>query len=122
MRDLRSHVVQALTLTIALAFGVTCTRVRASNPAVAHSSARSATALYSQNCVSCHGTDGRSRTRKGKLKLARDLTDSDWQGNVSNERIFNSISNGRGKMPSFNKKMSEAEIGSLVLYVRGLKK
>ncbi|MEP6919484.1 MAG: cytochrome c [bacterium] len=122
MKGSRTHVVHALALTIALAFGVICAGVRASNPASADSSARSATALYSQNCISCHGTDGRSRTRKGKLKLARDLTDSDWQGNVSNERIFNSISNGRGKMPSFNKKMSEAEIDSLVLYVRGLKK
>ena len=121
MKDLRLHPI-VITLAIALAFGLTCAGVRASNHTAASNSARSAAALYTQNCVSCHGTDGRSRTRKGKLKLARDLTDADWQGNVSDERIFNSISNGRGKMPSFNKKISEAETDALVLYVRGLKK
>jgi mono/diheme cytochrome c family protein len=41
---------------------------------------------------------------------------------VSDERIFNVISNGKGKMPSFSKNMSEAEIDSLVQFVRGLRK
>jgi mono/diheme cytochrome c family protein len=36
--------------------------------------------------------------------------------------MFNSISNGRGKMPGFGKKFSEAEINALVAYVRKLKK
>jgi mono/diheme cytochrome c family protein len=37
--------------------------------------------------------------------------------------LVNSIANGRGgKMPGFAKKMSEAEIDSLVLLVRGMKR
>jgi len=59
---------------------------------------------------------------KGKLKHARDLTDATWQDRVSDERLFNSIMNGKGKMPAFGKKISEQEADSLVAYVRGLKK
>lgn len=85
-------------------------------------SARSAAELYKKSCASCHGKDGRAKTLKGRLKGARNLADPEWQSSVSDERIFNSITNGRGKMPSFGKKMSEAEVESLVTYVRALKK
>jgi cytochrome c6 len=85
-------------------------------------SARSAAELYNKRCASCHGKDGRSKTLKGRFKSARDLSDQEWQSSVSDERIFNSIHNGRGKMPSFSKKLSEAEIETLVALVRALKK
>ena len=78
--------------------------------------------LYLKKCASCHGKDGRAKTFKAKFNSARNLTDPQWQAEVSDERIFNSITNGRGKMPSFGKKLSEAEINSLVVYVRRLKK
>ncbi len=81
-----------------------------------------AAAIYAKRCASCHGKDGRANTFKGKLRSARNLTEPKWQAEVSDERIFNSITNGRGKMPSFGKKLSEAEINLLVSYVRGLKK
>lgn len=92
-------------------------------PGAAHNvSARSAAELYAKNCASCHGKDGRAKTFKGKLKHARDFTDPTWQGNVGDERLFNAIMNGKGKMPSYSKKLSEQEIDSLVTYVRALKK
>jgi len=84
--------------------------------------ARSAGELYAKNCATCHGKDGRAKTLKGKLKHARDLADAGWQGRVGDERIFNSIMNGKGKMPAYGKKISEQEIDALVTYVRGLKK
>ena len=95
---------------------------RAQANANVQSPARSAASLYAKYCDSCHGKDGRAKTFKAKFNHARNLTDADWQGAVSDERIFNSISNGRGKMPSFNKKMAEAEIETLVLYIRALKR
>jgi len=85
-------------------------------------SATSAAELYARNCASCHGKDGRAKTLKGKLKHARDFTDPAWQGRVGDERLFNSIMNGKGKMPSYSKKLSEQEIDSLVAYVRAFKK
>lgn len=85
-------------------------------------SARSAAELYAKNCASCHGRDGRAKTFKAKFNHARNLTDPEWQGRASDERIFNSIMNGKGKMPVFAKKLSEQEIDSLVAYVRTLRK
>lgn len=79
-------------------------------------------AIYGRKCASCHGKDGRANTIKGKSRSARNLTDPQWQDDVSDERIFNSIMNGRGKMPRYANKLSEADINSLVTYVRGLKK
>ena len=81
-----------------------------------------ARALFVKNCATCHGSDGQAKTFKAKFNHARNLTDSAWQANVSDERLFNSITNGRGHMPAWGKKLSEAEINSLVIYVRQLKK
>ena len=78
--------------------------------------------IYSRQCVSCHGRDGRARTRKGRQTRARDMTDASWQDDVSDERLFNSISNGRGKMPAFRKKVSENDIDTLVAYIRRMRR
>ena len=81
-----------------------------------------AMALFDKHCDSCHGKDGQAKTFKAKFNHARNLTDSGWQAEVTDERLFNSISNGKGKMPAFRKKLSEAQINDLVAYVRRLKK
>ena len=86
--------------------------------------ARPAAQLYRRYCISCHGSDGKSKTSKGKYNHARDLTDADWQTDVSDERIFNSIMNGRnvrGNMPAFGNKLKEDQINALVSLIRGLK-
>jgi mono/diheme cytochrome c family protein len=81
-----------------------------------------AAAIYNSKCSKCHGRDGRAQSLHAKHVHARDLTTADWQNDVSDERIFNSISNGKGKMPSFKKSLSEDQINSLVTYVRRLRK
>ena len=88
------------------------------------SNQRSAQQLYRRYCVSCHGNDGQAKTSKGKFSHARDLADPQWQAEVSDERIFNSIMNGRnqrGNMPAFANKLNEKEAESLVVFVRALK-
>ena len=79
-------------------------------------------ATFDSKCASCHGKDGRAKSLHAKHVHARDLTDAAWQGNVSDERLFNSISNGKGKMPDFKNKLSEDQIDALVRYVRQLKR
>ena len=89
-----------------------------------NSEARTAPQLYRKYCVSCHGSDGRAKTSKGKFSHARDLTDAQWQEEASDARIFNSIMNGRnvrGNMPAFSNKIDEKEADSLVNFVRRLK-
>ena len=90
----------------------------------ANNNARTAPQLYRKYCVSCHGSDGRAKTSKGKFSHARDLTEAQWQDEASDARIFNSIMNGRnvrGNMPAFSNKINEKEVDSLVNFVRGLK-
>ena len=81
-----------------------------------------AAVLFEKKCATCHGKDGQAKTFKAKFNHARNLTDAKWQSEVSDERLFNSISNGKGKMPAWGKKFSEAQINSLVAYVRSLKR
>ena len=85
---------------------------------------RPASQTYRRYCVSCHGNDGKAKTSKGRFSHARDLTEAQWQADVSDERIFNSIMNGRnqrGNMPAFSDKLNEKEVNSLVSFVRGFK-
>ena len=81
-----------------------------------------ASSVYNSKCASCHGKDGRARSLHAKHVHARDFTSAEWQDSVSDERIYNSISNGKGKMPSFKKKLSDSQIDELVNYVRRLRK
>ena len=89
-----------------------------------NNNARTAPVLYRKYCISCHGSDGRAKTSKGRFSHARDLTEARWHEDVSDERIFNSIMNGRnvrGNMPSFSDKISQAEAESLVSFVRRMR-
>jgi len=81
-----------------------------------------ANVLFEKHCDTCHGKDGQAKTFKAKFNHARNLTDAKWQAEVSDERLFNSITNGKGKMPAWGKKLSETQINTLVAYVRKLKR
>src|SRR5258708_37264924 len=62
--------------------------------------------LYVQNCARCHGSNGKAQTALGKRLGADDLTAS----TASTSKIIRVITNGRGKMPSFKKKLTTAQI------------
>jgi mono/diheme cytochrome c family protein len=85
-------------------------------------SASDARTTFNAKCVRCHGRDGRGKTMQGRRTHARDMTDANWQNDVTDERLFNSISNGRGKMPAFKRSMNENQIDELVSYVRRLRR
>ena len=85
-------------------------------------SSSDAKTTFDAKCAKCHGKDGRAKGLISKAKGTRNLTDAKWQEDVSDERLYNSISNGRGKMPAFKNKLSEADINALVTYVRRLKR
>ena len=112
----------ALVLTMIAGFVSSATGSREPQSNSPSASPSTPEAIYGRRCASCHGKDGKADTFKGKLRSTRNLTEPKWQSDVSDERIFNSIMNGKGRMPGFGKKLSEAEINSLVSYVRGLKK
>lgn len=110
-----------LFIILAIVFGVSVISLSMAGEANL-SSTQSAAELYTKYCATCHGRDGRAKTFKAKSNHARDLTDPKWQNDVGDERLFNSIMNGKRKMPAFGKKLSEQEINALVSYVRSLKR
>lgn len=70
-------------------------------------------ALFTANCVQCHGEDG-------QLGLAgsKNLTISQ----LDEAGIKNIISNGKNAMPPYKKVLNEQEVNALTKYVQGMKK
>jgi len=117
------NVYTTLVFVAAIWISIITPNLQAKRPTT--NNARTAAQLYSKHCVACHGPDGRSQTSKGKFSHARDLTDAKWQDDVSDERLYNSIMNGRnvrGNMPGFSDKLKQKEAESLVDLVRGMRK
>jgi cytochrome c6 len=81
-----------------------------------------AKATYDENCASCHGPDGRAKTFRAKFNKARDLTEPQWQDGISDASLLESIKAGRGKMPAFLDKLSDAQLEGLVRYVRSFRR
>jgi mono/diheme cytochrome c family protein len=78
--------------------------------------------LYRTNCARCHGAEGHGDTPLGKTFNAPDFTDQKWwqeHAAITNTRSLAAIvSNGKGGMPGFSKKLNRSEINRLVAYVR----
>ena len=85
-------------------------------------STRKVNDLYRSNCARCHGAEGRGDTPLGKTFNAPDFTDQKWwqeHAAITNTRSLVSIvTNGKGGMPAFGKKLNRSEINKLVAYVR----
>ena len=68
--------------------------------------------LFQQNCVRCHGANG-----KRGLNGAHDLTKS----NLNDFGRTYLVVNGLGKMPAFGKKLTAAQVQQVVAYSLTLK-
>jgi cbb3-type cytochrome c oxidase subunit III len=79
-------------------------------------------AVYADRCVRCHGADGQGRTRLGETVEAPDLSDPTFQRGRSSARMIASVTNGRGGMPAFKKKLSRQDIAASIAYVRTLRR
>jgi mono/diheme cytochrome c family protein len=81
-------------------------------------------ALWGQHCASCHGKAGLGDGSKAaQLKTQPDDLSKAAFHSQSDGAIFFKISEGREDMPSFKKKLPDAEdIWNLVNYMRTLKK
>ena len=85
-------------------------------PADPKAVARAAT-LFKENCVACHGAEGRGQRKDG----APDLTDNEWLRGGSREEIYDQIFNAHsGVMPTWGGRLSPATIKALSVYVHSL--
>ena len=74
-------------------------------------------AIYQQNCVSCHGSNGEGNKDFG----APNLADKIWLYGGDHESVFNSIYNPhKGVMPNWQTRLSEADMRLLAIYVHSL--
>ena len=71
--------------------------------------------LYVQNCARCHGANGKAQTALGKQLEADDIS-----GGISSAKVIRTVTNGRGDMPSFRKKLTAAQIKAVAAYVNSL--
>ena len=81
-------------------------------------------ALWNQHCASCHGKQGLGDGSKAaQLKThPGDFSAAAFQGQ-SDGSLFYKIEEGRGDMPSFKKKIPDAnDVWDLVNFMRTLKK
>ena len=75
---------------------------------------------FKAKCAMCHGADGKGDSGMGKTLKVRDLGSADVQGQ-SDADLNGIITNGKGKMPKYDGKLSKDQIGDLVKYIRTLK-
>ncbi len=72
--------------------------------------------VYKAKCAGCHGADG-SKSMMGAKPLSgaevKAMSDADLNG---------AITNGKGKMPAYKGKLTDAQITGLVGYIRSLQK
>jgi len=102
----------AATLTIGFAAVTLPSLMRAQNDAEK---------TYKTNCVLCHAPDGSGSSPSGKALKAQDLRSELIQKKTDDE-LAAAITNGKGKMPAFGKKLKPDQIAQLVAYIRALPK
>jgi mono/diheme cytochrome c family protein len=83
--------------------------------------AESGAEVFKAKCAVCHGASGAGDTSMGKAMNLRDLGSADVQ-KQSDADLTGIITNGKGKMPKYEGKLTKEQIDSLVQYVRTLKK
>lgn len=75
---------------------------------------------FKAKCAMCHGADGKGATGMGKSLGLRDLGSADVQGQ-SDADLTNIVTNGKGKMPKYDGKLTKDQINDVVKYIRTLK-
>ena len=75
---------------------------------------------FKGKCAMCHGADGKGQTAMGKTLNLRDLGSADVQS-MSDADLTNTITNGKGKMPKYDGKLTKDQISDVVKYLRTLK-
>jgi mono/diheme cytochrome c family protein len=82
--------------------------------------ADSAADTYKAKCAACHGADGKGDTSTGKMMKIQDLSSPEVQSQ-SDADLAKIITNGKGKMPKYEGKLTADQINDLVKYIRTFK-
>jgi len=110
---------KVMTLAVLLAAGSLLVPVTATGADVAEN--------WSKNCLSCHGKDGKGQTKAGRKAGVKDMTDAQYQAELTDEKAVKTIKegiteDGKEKMKPYADKLTDEEIKALVAKVRSFKK
>jgi mono/diheme cytochrome c family protein len=78
-----------------------------------------AEALYKSKCQVCHGADGKGSAAGQKLGVKDFHSPEVAKG--SDAELFKVTKEGKGKMPSYDKKLTDDQIKELIKYIRSLR-
>jgi cytochrome c6 len=78
-------------------------------------------ATYKAKCQMCHGPDGTAATPVGKMMKVPSFKEPSVVKAPESELIA-ITKNGKGKMPAYNGKLTDAQIKEVVSYIRTLQK
>jgi cytochrome c6 len=89
--------------------------------------AADAKTTWTDQCVKCHGAEGKGDSKMGKKLDIKDYTDAKVQAGFTDEQAFKALKEGiKDKAGATRMKavegLSDAEITGMVAYVRSLKK
>jgi len=77
-------------------------------------------AIFKANCQTCHGPSGTPNPGIAKMLGVKPVSDPAMKKLTEAEMIA-AVKNGKGKMPKFSGKLSDAQIKDVVVYFRTLK-
>lgn len=77
--------------------------------------------LYKAKCAMCHGADGLAATPMGKTMKVLSFKDPSMV-KATDAQFIASTTNGKGKMPAYKGKLTDAQIKDLISYIRTLQK
>jgi len=84
--------------------------------------------LWSKNCQTCHGADGKGKTKSGEKAKVKDLTAADVKSKLTRAKAIEAIAKGvkeegsdKMAMKAYSEKLSTAEIEALADYSMAFK-
>lgn len=77
-------------------------------------------AIFKAHCQACHGATGTPNAGIAKMLGVKPASDPSMK-KLTAAQMIAAVTNGKGKMPSFKGKLSDAQIKDVVSYFRTLK-
>ncbi|HTW45170.1 MAG TPA: cytochrome c [Acidobacteriaceae bacterium] len=84
-------------------------------------SAQTGADVYKSRCQMCHGADGSGNTPAGKAMKAIPFKSPDLV-KKTDAALIAATESGKGKMPAYKGKLSDAQIKDVIAYIRTLQK
>ena len=76
---------------------------------------------YKAKCAMCHGADGLAATGMGKTMNIKSFKDPS-QVKLTDAQLTAATMSGKGKMPAYKDKLTDAQIKDVIGYIRTLQK